>query len=302
LKQTEGAELGSVEQNQLPAELQQRQQLRELIQGQLKKLDEKHRDHLQPKDEDARVMKTASGNDFAYNAQAVVDQQSKLIVASDVVRDESDNAQLVAMIEQVEQNVGGVAEQTLADGGYFATVELAAAEDKKFSVLVNLPESVTGSPNQPYHASQFVYDKTKDHCICPRGVALPFSSVRARDKARPYEVRVYRCATYETCPVRWQCSASKKGRTVQIHPNHDALVRQREKLKDPAMRAKLKQRGGIVEAVFGWAKQVMGFWRWTVRGQDKVKTQWSLLCTAMNLWRLHRLWVTGDLRFACDRP
>ena len=264
----------------------------------MKQLDEKQRDHLQPNDEDARVMKTDSGKDFAYNAQVVVDQQSKLIVANDVVSDESDNAQLVPMIEQVEQTVGGAAKETLADGGYFSTLELAAAEGKKFSVLVNLPESVTGRPDQPYHASRFVYDSSNDHCICPQGVALPFDSIRPRDKARPYVVRVYRCQNYETCPVRWQCSASKTGRTVQIHPNHDAVVRQREKLKDPVMRAMLKQRGATVEAVFGWAKEGMGFRRWTVRGRDKVKTQWSLLCTSMNLRRLHAPWVAGKLRFA----
>ena len=298
LKQTEQAQSDSGGETQLPAELQQRQQLRDLIAGQLKQLDEQQRDHLQPNDQEARVMNTKSGKDFAYNAQVVVDQQSKLIVASDVVSDESDNAQLVPMIEQVQNNVGGVAQETIADGGYFATVELAGAEEKKFSVLVNLPESATGSPAQPYHAARFVYDSSKDQCICPQGVALPFHQVRSRDKARPYEVRIYRCQSYQSCPVRWQCSASKTGRTVQIHPNHDALVRQREKLKDPAMRALLKQRGAIVEAVFGWAKEGMGFRRWMVRGLDKVKAQWSLLCTAMNLRRLYTPWVTGKLRFA----
>ena len=298
LQQTEqaGAEGGG--ENRLPEQLQERQLLRELIQTQLKQLDEKERDHLQAKDEDARVMKCRSRKKFAYNAQVVVDQQSKLIVASDVVTDESDNSQLVSMIEQVQQNVGQVAEQTVADGGYFATFELAAAEEKQFPVLVNLPETVTGSEDKPYHASRFIYDANKDQCICPRGEVLPFDSIRPREKARPYDARVYRCQSYESCPVRWQCSSSQTGRTVQIHPNHDALVRQREKLKDEQMRAILKQRGATVEPVFGWVKEVMQFRRWTVRGGDKVKTQWLLLCTAMNLLRLHKQWVDGTLVFA----
>ncbi len=42
-------------------------------------------------------------------------------------------------------------------------------------------------------------------------------------------------------------------------------------------------RGEIVEPVFGWIKQQMGFWRWTVQGLDKVNAQWALLCAAYNL-------------------
>jgi transposase len=298
MKQTEQAYSEPSGECRLPAELQERQQLREKIQGQLKQLNEQGRDHLQAQDEDARVMKCRSQKRFAYNAQAVVDQHSKLIVAADVVSAESDNYQLVPMIEQVEENLGRAAEETVADAGYFATTELAAAEDKKYSVIVNLPESVLGKEGEPYHASRFVYGAEKDQCICPRGQALPFDSIKPRDKARPYEVRVYRCQSYADCPVRWQCSMSQTGRTVQIHPNHDALVRQREKLRDEAMRAKLKQRGSTVEPVFGWTKDVLNFRRWTYRGREKVKTQWLLLCTAMNLLRLHKDWVAGRIVFA----
>lgn len=298
LEQTAQAGPSRGGETKLPEPLQERQQLREMIQTQLKQLDEEQRDHLQPKDQDARVMKCRSRKKFAYNAQAVVDEQSKLIVAADVVTDESDNYQLVPMIEQVRENVGAVAEQNVSDAGYFATVGLAEAEEKQIPVLMNLPESVTGTEDQPYHASRFVYDAENNQCICPRGEVLPFHGMRPRDKAVPYEVAVYRCQSYESCPVRWQCSSSKTGRTVQIHPNHDALVRQREKLKDETMRAILKQRGATVEPVFGWVKEAMGFRRWTVRGLDKVKTQWLLLCTAMNLLRLHKAWIAGKLAFA----
>jgi len=174
---------------------------------------------------------------------------------------------------------------------------LAAAEGKNYSVLVNLPKSVQGSDEQPYHASRFKYDAEKDCCICPRGEVLLFDSIKPRDKARPYDVRVYRCDSYESCPVRWQCSSSKTGRTVQVHPNHGSLVRHREKLQDPTMRALLKKRGSTVEPVFGWAKEPMGFRRWTVRGLEKVATQWLLLCTAMNFIRLHKAWSEGKFVF-----
>lgn len=298
MTQTEKSASGLEGECRLPAELQQRQQLREKIKDQLKQLAEKDRDHFQPKDEDARVMKCRSRKKFAYNAQVVVDEKSKLIVAADVVTDESDNYQLVPMMDQVQENLGQVAEQTLGDAGYLATTQLATAEEKNYSILVNLPASVQGTEKEPYHASRFVYDGERDHCICPRGEVLVFDSIKHRDKAQPYDVRVYHCENYENCPVRWQCSSSQSGRRVQIHPNHDALVRQREKVRDEKMRALLKKRGATVEPVFGWVKEGMGFRRWTVRGLEKAKTQWLLLCTAMNLNRLHKHWVRGELVFA----
>jgi hypothetical protein len=49
--------------------------------------------------------------------------------------------------------------------------------------------------------------------------------------------------------------------------------------------------------VFGTIKQGMGFRRYTVRGLEKVKTQWSLVCAAFNLRKLHALWIKGKLQF-----
>jgi transposase len=294
MKQTEQISAEEDGECRLPEGLQKQEQLKKRIQEQLNLLNQKERDHLNPGDEDARVMKCRSENRFAYNAQAVADEASRLIVAAEVVTDESDNYQLVPMLDQVEENLGRVAEETVADAGYKAITGLAAAEEKNYSVMVNLAEP----QDEPYHASRFTYDKEKDQCICPRGERLEFERTKERDKVEPYLARVYHCKNYLQCPVRWQCSSSKTGRTVQIHPNHDALVRQREKHKDEAMRALLKRRCMIIEPVFGWGKQCMGFRRWTVRGLEKVKTQWLLMCTAINLRLLHKHWVSGKLRFA----
>jgi transposase len=295
MKQTEqaGVEGGEC---RLPEQFQQRDQLRQMIQQQLRELDAAEREHLNPQDRDARVMKCGALNQFAYNAQAVVDQQGQLIVGADVVTDESDNYQLVPMLEQVKENLGEVADQTVADAGYKATTQLGKAEQNNYSVMVNLHEPT--AEEQPYHASRFVYDATKDECICPRGEVLGFERTKLRDKVEPYTVRVYRCSSFESCPVRWQCSSSVEGRTVQIHPDHAALVHQREKQRDEAMRQLLRQRGATVEPVFGWIKEAMGFRRWSFRGLEKTQTQWSVICMAVNLRRLYKHWAEGNLRFA----
>ena len=65
---------------------------------------------------------------------------------------------------------------------------------------------------------------------------------------------------------------------------------------DPANSALLKARKAIVEPVFGWIKRNLEFRRWTVRGLENVKTQWSLLCTTINLKKLYKYWATGRLQ------
>src|SRR6185436_1900283 len=82
LKQTEES-LEEGAETKLPERLQEKKALREEIEKQLKKLEEVERDNYQPGDGDARVMKTKEGKKFAYNAQIVVDGESKLIVAAD---------------------------------------------------------------------------------------------------------------------------------------------------------------------------------------------------------------------------
>ncbi len=56
------------------------------------------------------------------------------------------------------------------------------------------------------------------------------------------------------------------------------------------MQALLRRRKAIIEPVFATIKQAMGFRRWTVRGLENVRTQWSLLCTVFNLNKLCQHW------------
>jgi Transposase DDE domain len=44
-----------------------------------------------------------------------------------------------------------------------------------------------------------------------------------------------------------------------------------------------------VEPVFGQIKQARGFRQFLLRGIDKVRGEWSLLCLTHNILKLHRL-------------
>jgi transposase len=63
----------------------------------------------------------------------------------------------------------------------------------------------------------------------------------------------------------------------------------KHRLATSAGKAQYKLRQQTVEPVFGIIKSVLGFRRFLLRGLEKVKLEWLLVCAAYNLKRLHRL-------------
>jgi transposase len=63
----------------------------------------------------------------------------------------------------------------------------------------------------------------------------------------------------------------------------------RHRLKTTAGKGLYKLRQQTVEPVFGIIKAVLGFRQFRLRGQAKVSLEWTLVCLAYNLKRLHRL-------------
>jgi transposase len=273
----------------LPAELQDARARREGIEASLKELAEMEREHLHPADKDARMMKMAGRIELAYNAQVVTDADSGLIVAEDVVRNENDLGMLVPMIEEAVANLGSAVQTTVADTGYCSAEQLAEAEARGHSVLVSMPKRGKG----PFHKALFEYDAQRDVVKCPLGEALTYEGDR-RWRDRP-SVRKYRCHSGGTCPRRSECSRDRHGRGIEIGPHEAAVSRQRKAQAEGENRALLKRRKAIVEVVFAQIKEHMRFRRFTVRGEAKVKAQWSLICTAFNLRKLFRYWAAGAL-------
>ena len=59
-----------------------------------------------------------------------------------------------------------------------------------------------------------------------------------------------------------------------------------QKLKRGGRRSRYRLRKHIVEPVFGHIKQARGFRQFNLRGLEKVRAEWSLVCTAHNLLKL----------------
>lgn len=69
-------------------------------------------------DPQSRIMKSHNGFIQGYNAQAVVDADSQVIVAQGLTNNASDAPQLAVMVAQIKQNTGRQARELSADAGY----------------------------------------------------------------------------------------------------------------------------------------------------------------------------------------
>jgi transposase len=275
---------------QLPAGLSQRKALREEIKKGLAQLQADGRSHYHPVEPEARRMKVGDTNRFAYNAQAVTDHQEGIIVAAEVNRQETDNGQLVPMIEQAQQNLGaqGLNTLTVADSGYGAGQDLQAAADKQMNVLAPPPEGKTAKDNR-FAAKHFTYDEPTHSVTCPENRRLDYEG---QTHKRGQAVERFRCHCHD-CPVRVQCTADPKGRQIEVWPHRSQVQAMRERLEQPALQKQWQLRSQISERRFAQLKQHDGFRRWTVWGLESVRTQWSMLCSTLNLRVLYRRWRTG---------
>jgi len=275
-----GEPSGTEADDRLPKRLQGREELRSRIKSSLAELEKFDRKHMHPVDPDARMMVSHGRTEFAYNAQATVDEQEGIIVAEDVTVEENDEKQLEPMLGQTRQNTGGFAKTTVTDSGYNTAQSLGAAEKMGADVLVALKQ--TERQVGALHAMHFIHDEPSDSVRCPQGQTLNREGTR-KHKNKPDPLKTYRCRVSASCPVAAACSKDPKGRVIEISPHHQAIVRNRQ---HPDARALLIRRQSVVERAFAEIKETLGLRRWSFRGLEAVKAQWSMMCTAMNLRRM----------------
>jgi len=92
-------------------------------------------------DPEARMMKTNLGFDYAFNAQAVVDEAHQIVLAAEITQQASDVGQLTPMISRTEHNLQAAGierspRMVLADAGYCSEENLHAAEALAPAVLI----------------------------------------------------------------------------------------------------------------------------------------------------------------------
>jgi transposase len=249
-------------------------------------------------DDEARIMLMKRGAyDYAYNAQAVVDAESGVIVAAVLTNVAPDMRHLPALVAEVRTLRDGVGlpddrpTTVSADAGYFSG-ENAAEDGAGLDLLIAAgrddPAAAT-TRAAVYAVDRFGYDPVRDVWICPADKLLhlaPSTGQRGRPGSDRYVAASADCAD---CPLRAHClKPDEIHRQLQAKDRRSAGA-MRFKLRQPDARRRYARRKAIVEPVFGQLKEARGFATLSLRGLARAAGEYLLACLAHNLGKLLRV-------------
>lgn len=235
-------------------------------------------------DPDARMMRTGKGADVCYNMQAAVDSKHKLIVAFEVTNACADQGQLGEIAKQAKQALGVEQLAVIGDGGYFEGTTIKECEDAGITTYVPIEEADGASSRNVFPRSEFSYDEQRDLYVCPAGAELRCTSQYKQQKRKAVEIKRYSTAACDGCALRPQCTTSKNGRKIKRWIHQAVIDRQAERnLAHPEL---LRQRGSLIEHVFGTIKSALGHTHFLTKGKEKVATEASLMALSYNFKRV----------------
>ena len=278
-------------------------------------------------DPDSAKMATNKGVIQGYAAQAAVDSAHQVIIAADVVGAGSEQAMLTPMIEQAKPWSDSDTLVT-ADAGYHSDANVQQLHDSNTPALIAdgqmrkrderfegrdkhkakpdplSEKKANGEPPEIkcFRPKDFSFNDQDNTATCPAGRVLSRKgSVYVSASGHPYQTYIAQASDCAACPLRGQClkRRSKEGandergrqvtrffpRPVDLsHPSE----RMRQAIDSPRGRQLYSQRIGTVEPVFANLRHNKRMNRLNLRGQAKVRTQWSLYCMVHNIEKLQR--------------
>jgi transposase len=146
-------------------------------------------------------------------------------------------------------------------------------------------------------ASQLIVATGLTNCAADNGALLPLiDRVQATLGGDPAVVLAdagYKgeasFQTLETRQITAYISLGKEGKAAAPNPALEATQRMAARLASPDGKDRYRWRKAIVEPVFGWIKEALGFRRFSLRGEANARGEWNVVCLAVNLKRFHRI-------------
>lgn len=278
-------------------------------------------------DNESAKMKTSHGVIQGYDGVTVVDNKHQIIVHAEAFGKAQEHELLEPMVEGTRENFESIGNEKdvfekaklVADSGFHTekNVKMLMKEgidgyvadtqfrkrDPRFADVDKYKERFRKERAEYYGASglyrarDFAMSEDKSHCICPAGKRLYRNGgnvVVDGNRAIKFRGRKTDC---RVCEFREKCLRHPdKTETRQVYfffgrsDSAPETFTQKMKRKIDSIKGRLiyNRRLGTSEPPFAHIRSILGLDRFTLRGKQKVNTQWLLYCIVHNLTKVHR--------------
>ena len=248
-------------------------------------------------DPDATPMRVEGGTCLGYHDHYVVDGGKARIVLAALVTpaDVMENAPMRDLLWRVRFRRKLRPRQVTGDTTYGTLENIVAIEDQGIRAYVPLPDFDRRTPH--FGKGDFAYDAETDAYRCPGGAKLRPLKHEGALPARIYQAPATAC---NACPLKTQCTTSRRGRRVRRSVDEAYLDLVRSYHATEAYAKAMRKRKVWVEPLFAEAKDWHGLRRFRLRGLDNVNVEGLLVAAGQNLKRLlsragwgRRPWPSG---------
>lgn len=231
-------------------------------------------------DPDARhAHKTIERRQDGFKAHLAVEPETGITTGCELTKaagaqaaDGATGIRLLAADDTINEPV-----QVLGDSAYGTGDGLAAITGAGHVPLVK-PWAFKPTVPGGFTLDDFAVDEVAGTVTCPAGLTRTITKTRA----------VIFGAGCTGCPLRAQCTTSKTGRSLMLHPHHGLQREHRQRAKDPAWQADYRQHRPMVERSIAWLV-AGGNRRLRYRGVEKNNAWLHNRTAALNLRKLLNL-------------
>lgn len=276
-------------------------------------------------DNDSAKMATSKGVMQGYVGVASTDSKHQVIVGAEAYGQGSESNLLIPAVELIQANFEGIGDpevlekaKVVTDSGYHSEKNLEylytahidgyvadtgfRKRDPRFLTAErykDLPAyhfATRSGCKRLFRPEHFTFADDLSHAICPAGKRLyrSGSNVNINDR-HAYK---FKGAKRDCLPCHLRRECLRKPEKTEIRQvayfsgkNHKGKERFTEKMKrkiDTAIgRTIYSMRLAVGEPPFAHIRSTMGLDRFSLRGKQKVNTQWNLFCIVHNLKKVH---------------
>lgn len=226
-----------------------------------------------------------------YNIQ--MGTEGQFIVGYSVHQKATDTTCLIPHLEHVEQQLGRLPANIVADAGYGSEENYAYLASKGLGNYVKYNtfsmERKRSFKKKAFRVENWPYNPATDEFTCPAGQGLRYIATRSLRTENGYrsELRLYEAENCLGCKLLEQCTKARGNRRIQVNfqLNQFKATASKNLATDEGIKLRA-QRGVDVETVFGRIKGNWRYRRFLLKGLEKVTVEWGLLGVAHNLTKM----------------